>query len=249
VVADAADAGHSRLGLPERVSLTSRLRRDAALHALPAARQPSQRGRPRRKGDRLATLDILADLPTTTWQQARVRRYGNQATVTLAAVTCLWYHVHRTRPVRVVLVREHGHQRGYDLALVSTDLGVTPAGLVERYSARWAIEVTFLESKHLVGVGQARNRRRLAVQRTVPFGLCCHSLLVVWYTLNGHAASDVATRRARSPWYRHKHTPSTLDMLVAFRRAMLTEYHHTHPAQPTSAKLTDALLTWDITAA
>ena len=106
-----------------------------------------------------------------------------------------------------------------------------------------------LESKHLVGVGQARNRRGLAIQRTVPFGLVCHSLLVVWYTLNGHAAGDVATRRALAPWYRHKHTPSTLDMLVAFRRAMLAEYHHTHPAQPTDTKLTDVLLTWDLTAA
>jgi hypothetical protein len=94
-----------------------------------------------------------------------------------------------------------------------------------------------------------RNRRRLAVQRTVPFGLCCHSLLMVWYALHGHPAGDVATRRALAPWYRHKHTPSTLDMLVAFRRTMLTEYQHTHPAQPTSAKLTDALLTWDLTAA
>jgi hypothetical protein len=65
---------------------------------------------------------------------------------------------------------------------------------------------------------------------------------------DGHAAGDVAARRTRSPWYRHKRTPSTLDMLVAFRRAMLTEYHHAHPAQPTDTKLTDALLTWDLTA-
>lgn len=230
-------------------TLTSQLRRDAALHALPTARQPGQRGRPRRKGDRLPTLDILADLPTTTWQPATVRRYGKEATVTIATITCLWYHVHRARPVQVVLVREAGHHRGFDLALVSTDLKATPAELVQRYAARWAIEVTFLESKHLVGVGQARNRRRLAVQRTVPFGLCCHSLLMVWYTLHGHPAGDIATRRALAPWYRHKHTPSTLDMLVAFRRTMLNEYQHTHPAQPTSAKLTDALLTWDLTAA
>lgn len=249
VVADAAYAGSSPLGLPRRVSMTSRLRRDAALYALPAARQPGQRGRPRRKGDRLPTLKRLADLPATTWQQTTVRRYGKQATVQLAAITCLWYHVHRARPVQVVLVREAGHQHGFDLALVSTDLGATPAELVERYSARWAIEVTFLESKHLVGVGQARNRRRRAVERTVPFGLCCYSLLVCWYTLNGHAASDVATRRALAPWYRHKRTPSTLDMLVAFRRAMLAEYHRTHPAQPTDTKLTDALLTWDVAAA
>jgi hypothetical protein len=178
-----------------------------------------------------------------------VHRYGKTATVTLTTITCLWYHVHRARPVRVVLVREAGHDRGFDLALVSTDRKATPSQLVERYAARWAIEVTFLESKHLVGVGQARNRRRQAVQRTVPFGLVTYSLLVVWYTLNGHAAGDVAARRARSPWYRHKRTPSTLDMLVAFRRAMLLEYHRSHPAQPTDTKLLDALLTWDLTAA
>jgi len=146
VVADAAYAGHSPLGLPRRVTLTSRLRRDAALHARPLARQPGQRGQPRRKGDRLPTLERLADLPTTTWQQATVRRYGKKATVTLAAITCLWYHVHRARPVQVVLVREADHQRGFDLALVSTDLKATPVELVERYSARWAIEVTFLRA-------------------------------------------------------------------------------------------------------
>jgi hypothetical protein len=98
VVADAAYAGSSPLGLPARVTLTTRLRRDAALHGLPAARQPSQRGRPRRKGDRLPTLERLADLPTTIWQPATVRRYGKTTTVTLTTVTCLWYHVHRARP-------------------------------------------------------------------------------------------------------------------------------------------------------
>jgi hypothetical protein len=148
VVADAAYAGHSPLGLPRRVTLTSRLRRDAALHALPAARQPGQRGRPRRKGDRLPTLERLADLPTTTWQQASVRRYGKTATVHLTAITCLWYHVHRARPVQVVLAREHGHTAGFDLALVSTDLDATPAELVERYSARWAIEVSQAHCPH-----------------------------------------------------------------------------------------------------
>lgn len=132
VVADAAFAGHSVLGLPGRITLTSRLRRDAALHALPAARQPGQRGRPRHKGDRLPTLDRLADLPTTTWQPAIVRRYDKTTTVTLTATTCLWYHVHRARPVQIVLVREQGHTTGFDLALVSTDLKATPAELVER---------------------------------------------------------------------------------------------------------------------
>jgi hypothetical protein len=43
--------------------------------------------------------------------------------------------MHRACPVQVVLVREQGRDRGFDLALVSTDLGATPAGLVERSSA------------------------------------------------------------------------------------------------------------------
>jgi hypothetical protein len=34
-----------------------------------------------------------------------------------------------------------------------------------------------------------------AVQRTVPFGLFCHSILVVWYALHGHADSDPVQRR------------------------------------------------------
>jgi hypothetical protein len=147
-----------------------------------------------------------------------VRRYGRPATVELAAVTCLWYHVHRARPVQVVLVREATRAGGSDL--VSTDLAATPAELLCRYAARWGIEVTFSESKHLWGVGQARNRRRR--RRHPP--------------------------RARA-LVRHKHTPSTLDMLVAFRRAMLAEYHRTHPAQSTGTELTDALLSWDVTAA
>jgi hypothetical protein len=212
-------------------------------------RGPARRGRPPAKGPRLPALRILADQPTTTWQQTTLRRYGKTATVHLAAVRCLWYYVHGRRAVTVVLVRDHARTRGFDLALVATDPDATAAELVERYAARWAIEVCFLEAKHLVGVGQARNRTRLAVQRTVPFGLCCHSLLVIWYAHTGQATSDVTARRARSPWYRHKRTPSTLDMLVAFRRAMLAEISHTSPAQATGTKLIDALLTWDIAAA
>jgi hypothetical protein len=75
-------------------------------------------------------------------------RYGKTATVHLTAITCLWYHVHRARPVQVVLAREHGHTAGFDLALVSTDLDATPAELVERYSARWAIEVSQAHCPH-----------------------------------------------------------------------------------------------------
>jgi hypothetical protein len=53
------------------------------------------------------------------------------------------------------------------------------------------------------------------VQRTVPFGLLCASLVVCWYTTQGQPALDVAAHRALSPWYRHKHAVSFADMLTA----------------------------------
>jgi hypothetical protein len=62
---------------------------------------------------------------------------------------------------------------------VTTDLTATPEEIIARYAARWSIEVTFFDVKNILGVGQARNRTTKAVQRTVPFGLFCHSILIV----------------------------------------------------------------------
>ena len=57
------------------------------------------------------------------------------------------------------------------MALVSTDLAATTSQDIQRYAARWSIEVAIQDAKQNAGVGQARNRLPRAVQRTVPFGL------------------------------------------------------------------------------
>jgi hypothetical protein len=150
--------------------------------------------------------------------------------VELACFRCLWYGPFGPRPIQVVLVRAPGAPDGYDLALVSTDLKASPALLVERYADRWPIEVLFEEARQDARVGQARNRTRLAVQRTVPFGMVCFSLAVVWYTVNGHAAADLAACRARSPWYQTKTAPSVQDMLAKLRRVLIAAQYR--PGQP-----------------
>jgi hypothetical protein len=141
--------------------------------------------------------------------------------VALACWRCLWYGTFGRRHVQVVLVRPPGRVDGYDLALVATDLAATPAELVERYADRWSVEVGFEEARQVAGVGQARNRTRLAVERTVPFGLVCLSLTVLWYALHGQPAVDIAARRAAAPWYQTKHAPSVADMLAALRRVLI----------------------------
>jgi hypothetical protein len=126
----------------------------------------------RTKGKRLPELIVLAALTRVPFKQTVVACYSERKLVELACFRCLWYGTFGPHPVQVVLVRAPGAPDGYDLALVSTDLGATPALLVERYADRWSVEVLFEEARQVAGVGQARNRTRKAVERTVPSALC-----------------------------------------------------------------------------
>jgi hypothetical protein len=70
-VADAAYAGCELRGLDSRITWTTRLRRDAALFQL-APPRTGQRGRPRLKGARLASLTTLR--PTLAFTPTTVSR-------------------------------------------------------------------------------------------------------------------------------------------------------------------------------
>ena len=222
VVADAAYGCGSFAGLGRDMTMTTRVRSNAVFSEL-APPRTGRRGRPRLKGDRIGTAADIARC--ATWKTVTVARYGTTSTVQVTERTCLWYGTWRTDPVRVILVRDTRRKTsptsGYDIALVTTDLDATPEEIIARYAARWSIEVTFFDVKNILGVGQARNRVRKAVERTVPFGLFCHTLLIIWYSLHGHPTTDTAQRRASAPWYRSKTEPSTLDMLTKLRHQII----------------------------
>jgi hypothetical protein len=216
----AARGATRQRGLPEGITLTSRLRVNAVLEDI-AAPQPRRGGRPRRRGQRIGTPKDLAARPDLIWTATQVCRYGRVDTVHLAEQVCLWYGAYRSRAVRVILLRETGTARGYDLALISTDL-VSPAeAVVTRYADRWSIEVAIEDAKQLTGVGQTRTRTRTAVERTVPFGLITQSLVTVWYALHGYHPDDVTHRRDEAPWYPGKTHPAYLDMIVKLRRTLI----------------------------
>ena len=224
VVGDAAYVGEHLRGLATQITWTSRLKVTSVLHELPPPRT-GRSGRPRTKGARLGTpTDIAA---TATWRTTQVRRYGRTDTVHIAELICLWYGSFHSQPVRVILVRDdkprtlNGDDRGYGLPLVTTDLESTAEELVARYAARWGIEQAFADARQIMGVGQARNRLRPAVERTVPFGLTCLSLVTLWYTLHGHAPDDALVHRTRARWYTTKTAPSYDDMAIKLRRVII----------------------------
>ena len=93
--------------------------------------------------------------------------------------------------------------------------------MIERYAARWAIEVAIEDAKQLSETGQARNRTAAGVERTVPFMLACQAIAICWYATAGHHPADTEARRADAPWYTSKAEPSTADMTTKLRRVII----------------------------
>jgi len=238
LVMDGAYASRAWRDLPARVSVTTRMRANAALHKLaPPSRTPGQQGRPPLKGARLESLteiakDALFIAVTITGPDGRER------TAYVHEFVCLWYTPFYTRPVKVILIRNPGRSDGFDVALASTDADAQAAELIARYNSRWTIETAHQEAK-AHGVGQARNRVKQAVARTVPFGFLCQTITVAWYAVHGDPEADLHTRRRASPWYRQKTTISYSDMLAALRRELIRhEFWAQAPPMTTNPKLT-----------
>jgi len=84
----------------ERVTLTTRLRANAVLHA-PAPPKTGKRGRPRVKGERLGNpAEIAAAAKQSAWRQVSVPGRG-EALVLVA--DGLWHSVFGSRAVQVVI--------------------------------------------------------------------------------------------------------------------------------------------------
>jgi hypothetical protein len=244
VVLDAAYGARQLRDLPPTVTLTTRLRADAALWNPPPPRNPGTRGRPRTKGDRVPRLATIART-ATDWATATVTRYRTRTQIQVRQQPCLWYDVWLTQPTRLILLRETTSTRAYDIALITTDLHTPLTEIIERYAARWAIEVCFHEAKQTYRVGQARNRTHQAVHRTVAFALLTITITTIWYTTAGHDPTDITDRRARQPWYRTKTQPSASDMLAKLRRVIIAEQFRPEPLRaPTPAEITAVHQAW-----
>jgi hypothetical protein len=255
VVADCAYAGadgapgattgaNRERGLPAGVTLTSRLRANAKMHAI-ATPVPGRGGRPRTIGAVLGTPKDLA--ATGHWRTLTVARYGDTGTVEVIDQPCLWYGAYRSRAMRVILVRDPARTTtaGYELALITTDLTSPTTTLITRYADRWPIETLIEDAKQHTGVGQARTRSRHTVERTVPLGLTAHTLTVLWYARHGHHPADITNRQNTAPWYRTKTEPSYLDMIVKLRRTLITARFHAGKAQNPTPEQTLAIhLAW-----
>jgi len=226
-------------GLPEGVSLVSRIRRDAAIYALPPARRPKgKRGPSPKKGKRLPTPQNIAARRTKGWKTITVCRQGRQVQRQVLGITCLWYHVCRAVPIRLVIVCDPvGKQK--DDFLFCTDATVPDEQIVQRYYDRWGVEECIWESKQQMGFETTRGWCSKTVNHQAPLAMVLVTLVKAWYARC--AAAEPSLLPETTPWNPAKTRPSFLDMLSALRRVLWE--HRILPNSRSTARVRDILKT------
>ena len=206
------------LGLTGRkhdVRLIAPLRLDARLFAPPPQRAAGTIGRPRKVGDRLSNLDVVAHAPQTVWKPVELRWYdGSQRLMEIATGTALWYHSgHEPLPIRWVLCRDP-HDSKKVRAWFTTRPEDDAAAVVAQFINRWPIETTFEESRAHLGIETQRQWSDLAIERETPclFGLYS---LVALFGQALHQEQPITSRTAA--WY-PKTQATFADVLAALRR-------------------------------
>ncbi len=222
-----ADRAYASLKLLERcrklsnpITFVTRLRLDAALYEPAPVRRPGQRGRPRKKGERLPDLSVVAEDPATIWKPTTIANwYGSgERMVEVASQTAVWYSTGLFAvPVRWVLIRDP--QKEFKTqALLCTDLAADPKKIVRWFAMRWQLEVTFQEVRRHLGFETQRQWSDLAIHRTTPALLGLFSVVTLFAHRNRRMRRAAGAFR-RAAWY-HKTHPTFADALALVRKEL-----------------------------
>jgi hypothetical protein len=198
-----------------KMNLISRLRLDARLYDFLPEVITEKRGRKRVVGAVLPKLSELAKKDLTQWQEITVKWYGGKTkSLNIQTGKCLWYYVgFRPVPINWVLIFD-GAQKT-PVALFSTDMDYTPEQIIESYVRRWPLEVTFEESRRLLGMETQRQWSDKAIERTTPAILASFSIIVLMgLNLSRSKSENPAIQKAR--WYRKDHI--TFSDILAYVR-------------------------------
>jgi hypothetical protein len=226
---DSAYGGKSVLSkLPANVHLISHVHSKGALYE-PAASRPigsngKPKGRPRKKGARLPSMSDWANDASKPWTELTFDQFGLHATLLVKTQQALYYKAGGNRLLNIVLTRDKLGQRP-DQMFYCTNLAWHAQQILATYAYRWAIECTFENCKQFLGLEDAANRVRLAVQRTAPMAFFLYSMIVLWFQQLGHDLVKFPER----PWYTTKKEPSFADMLTTLRQRSYDDIATTLP--------------------
>ena len=196
------------------LTLVSKFYRDAALYEPPLPRTHRTMGRPRVKGQKLASpQEMVAQTPQRT--PLTVAWYGGDTRdIEVVTGTGHWYRIGEDL-VEVCWVYVHdctGTHR--DEYLFTTDVTMPSQQIVECYTQRWSIETTFQECREYLKLESTKGYSQQTVLRFTPCLLGLYTAIVLLYL-----QLPKTSRTLRAVFWRGKSTVTFSDMMTCVRRA------------------------------
>lgn len=197
----------------QAVAIVSRIKRNANLYDLPPRRGKKKRGRPRKRGKKLAKLEKMA-AHIQNWQTVTFRQRGKTVKRLVYTRVVLWYTVSR-KPILLVISRDPNGKEKDDF-FFTTDVTMDPAEVLACYADRWAIEDTFKNTKQYLGGQEPQTYKTKGPERAAGLSLWLYSMVWLWYL------KQKSRRRyfIVQPWYNQKSAPSFADALCCLRREL-----------------------------
>ena len=208
--------------LKNPICMITRFRMDAALYE-PVQPMPGKMGRPRKKGNRLPTLEKIAEDKDTSWKRLTVQEwYGEKKRdIEITSQTAVWFHSGKPAlPIRWVIVRDPKNIFKTQ-ALLCTDVNVSAEQIIEWFVPRWQVEVTFHEVRTHLGVETQRQWADLSILRITPALLGSFSIVTLLANLHAHKQKLPVQQAA---WYIKK-LPTFSDALRIVKQTLFSHRH------------------------
>ena len=211
-------------GLPERVTLIGRIRKDCSLNKIPAE-SIKHVGRNRVYGDELPTPEQIRQSEEYKWQEVQAWATGKMHQFKVKVIKDVRWRKAGNKNLQLVVIRPLSYRLSktsrilyrQPAYLICTDPDLPIEKLLQAYLWRWEIEVNFRDEKTLLGCGQAQVRDHDSIEKLPEF-------IAAIYAMVHLAAHKVSHKQKKNQlpgakWYpdKKRRRQTTGDILNLFR--------------------------------
>lgn len=217
-------------GLPDKVTLIGRVRKDATFNYLPVSEKT--KGRHRKYGDPAPTPEQVRQSDDIPWQEVTGWAAGKKHIFNVKIIKSLkWRTAGQGHTFQLVVIRPLGYRlkNGSKVLyrkpayLICSDNDLDIETLLQAYLWRWEIEVNFRDEKSTNGCGEAQVRNKIAAVKAPQFVVAMHSFIhLADYILN-RSTPAMGLPRAKWEQKNSKLRQSTNNILNNFRGCYMFE--------------------------
>lgn len=211
-------------GIPDRVTLIGRIRKDCSLNKVPIENLKHV-GRKRVYGDPLPTPEQIRQSQDYDWQEVQAWAAGKVHRFNVKLIKDVRWRKAGEQNLQLVIIRPLGYRLSKNsrilyrqpVYLICTDPNLAIDKLLQAYLWRWEIEVNIRDEKTLLGCGKAQVRSEKSVEKLPAFIVAIYAMILL--AAHNASAGQKGNQLPCSKWYPNKkrRRQTTGDILNLFR--------------------------------